>query len=46
MEYGDACRTHLEERDKADRPFYYRIVIRSNIRTEIEKIIPETKKQV
>lgn len=43
--YGDACWTHLEELDKTARLFYGE-VIANNLKTEIEKIINETKKPV
>ena len=41
--YGDACWDHLDELDKTARLFYGEVVA-SNLKTEIAKIIRETKK--
>jgi hypothetical protein len=41
--YGDACWDHLDELDKTARLFYGEVVA-SNLKTEISKIIRETKK--
>jgi hypothetical protein len=41
--YGDACWDHLDELDKTARLFYGQVVA-DKFRTEVEKIISETKK--
>jgi hypothetical protein len=41
--YGDACWDHFDEFDKTARLFYGEVVA-NKLRTEIEKIISETKK--